>query len=132
MAQYRRSGEVFSDFFGRVKNIISSRKLSANILIASISLVILGVAALQLSFSTYNKTANTARAMVSNPTSDTDGDGIPNYYETDADTDRDGNRNYIDTDSDGDGCPDAIEGRTDPNANGRKAYLDSTEHPNCP
>lgn len=45
---------------------------------------------------------------------DSDGDGIPDYFETiGADTDDDGIPDYLDTDSDNDGIPDSVEGKGD-------------------
>lgn len=54
----------------------------------------------------------------SDPSVDTDGDGIPDVSEGDADIDNDGVPNCLDLDSDGDGLPDAleIERGTDPYA----------------
>ena len=44
---------------------------------------------------------------------DTDGDGIPDFIEGDADPDTDGFPNYNDLDSDDDGIPDSVEGADD-------------------
>lgn len=64
------------------------------------------------------------------PSADNDLDGIPNYQDpdyctlnaagacADMDLDGDGLPNYLDTDSDGDGCSDSNEAYQDPNADG--------------
>ena len=57
--------------------------------------------------------------------SDSDGDGIPNEVEGEGDTDGDGIPDYLDTDSDGDGIPDAIEGTGDMDGDGLPNYLDT-------
>ena len=70
-------------------------------------------------------------------TDDPDGDGIPNYLDTDSDgdgipdktegtgdPDGDGIPNYLDLDSDGDGIPDKTEGTGDPDGDGIPNYLD--------
>ncbi len=69
---------------------------------------------------------------------DFDGDGTPNYQDTDSDgdgipdstegaTDRDGDGipNYLDLDSDNDGIPDGIELTNDPDLDGIPNYLDT-------
>ncbi|WOH37806.1 putative Ig domain-containing protein [Thalassotalea fonticola] len=69
---------------------------------------------------------------------DTDGDGVPNYLDTDSDndgipdsdegttdTDGDGEADYIDTDSDNDGIPDVEEGTTDTDDDGNADYIDT-------
>ncbi len=71
-------------------------------------------------------------------TDDSDGDGIPNYMDTDSDndgiddivegnsdTDNDGISNYLDTDSDNDGIQDSIEGIFDSDNDGIPNYLDT-------
>ena len=71
-------------------------------------------------------------------TVDTDGDGTPNYLDTDSDADGildseegiddpdgDGNPNYIDTDSDGDWIDDIVESIQDPDGDGTPNFLDS-------
>ena len=55
---------------------------------------------------------------------DSDGDGIPDYYEGDGDPDEDGTPNYLDDDSDGDGIPDATEWIDDPDGDAAPNYLD--------
>lgn len=68
---------------------------------------------------------------------DTDGDGTPNYLDTDSDNDgildvieknidSDGDSipNYLDTDSDNDRIPDSIEGNIDSDGDGIMNYLD--------
>jgi hypothetical protein len=57
-------------------------------------------------------------------TLDTDQDGIPNHVEGDGDADGDGIPNWWDTDSDGDGIDDAEEGVADPDGDGIPNYLD--------
>ena len=75
-------------------------------------------------------------------TGDTDGDGVPDFQDTDSDndgiddaieagdfanpvdTDGDGMPNYVDTDSDNDGISDALEGLNDANGNGILDYLE--------
>ena len=68
---------------------------------------------------------------------DSDGDGTPNYLDTDSDndgigdaveknidSDRDSIPDYLDTDSDNDGIPDSIEGYIDSDGDGIMNYLD--------
>ncbi|MFC1734561.1 M6 family metalloprotease domain-containing protein [Candidatus Hydrogenedentota bacterium] len=55
---------------------------------------------------------------------DSDGDGISDSDEGDADPDNDGFPNYLDTDSDGDGITDDVEGAGDPDSDGIPNYLD--------
>lgn len=75
-------------------------------------------------------------------TGDSDGDGVPDFQDTDSDndgiddaieagdfanpvdTDGDGMPNYVDTDSDNDGISDALEGLADANGNGILDYLE--------
>jgi len=92
---------------------------------------------------TYDTDADTIPDVVEGP-GDTDGDGQPDYLDTDADgdgipdsvegtedADGDGQPNYQDTDSDGDGIPDSIEAGDDPNNpvdtdnDGTPDYLDT-------
>lgn len=69
---------------------------------------------------------------------DLDGDGLPNYDDTDSDgdeildmdegaddLDNDGLPNYLDTESDGDGIPDTEEGTGDADSDGVPNYLDT-------
>ena len=76
-----------------------------------------------------------ARVNISGPTTDQDGDGIPDNLETSDDFDKDGMPNYLDTDSDDDGVDDAVEAGPDPNNpvdrddNGKPGYLDPDESP---
>jgi hypothetical protein len=70
---------------------------------------------------------------------DTDGDGLPNHYDTDSDgdgindgvegdttdTDNDGTKNYLDTDSDNDAIADSVEGVGDKDNDGTANYLDT-------
>jgi hypothetical protein len=49
---------------------------------------------------------------------DTDGDGIDDDIEGTGDTDGDGTPDYLDTDADGDGIPDSVEGTTDTDGDG--------------
>ncbi len=68
----------------------------------------------------------------------TDGTGLPDYRDTDADDDTildstegtddddlDGDPNYRDLDSDGDGTPDSVEGTVDTDGDGTPDYLDT-------
>ena len=55
---------------------------------------------------------------------DDDGDGIPTSLETSADNDGDSTPNYLDLDSDGDGVVDATETATDTDGDGTANYLD--------
>jgi hypothetical protein len=55
---------------------------------------------------------------------DSDGDGIPDSVEGDADPDGDGLGNSEDLDSDGDGIPDSVEGTEDSDGDGIPNYLD--------
>jgi gliding motility-associated-like protein len=68
---------------------------------------------------------------------DFDGDGIPNYLDTDSDNDMmsdrderridsdgDGDADYLDLDSDNDGILDKLEGNSDADGDGIKNYLD--------
>ena len=55
---------------------------------------------------------------------DLDGDGITNEEEGTDDNDGDGIPNYLDTDSDNDRVPDAVEGVSDPDNDGMPNYLD--------
>lgn len=74
---------------------------------------------------------DTAEFDGSDPTADSDGDGIPNFQDPDyctlngfgictsADPDGDGLANHLDLDSDGDGCNDVLEaGFSDPDGDG--------------
>jgi uncharacterized repeat protein (TIGR01451 family) len=63
-------------------------------------------------------------AELTGPWLDTDGDGIPDILEGDADADGDGVPNYLDLDSDGDGVPDALEGVIDSDGDGSPDFLD--------
>jgi hypothetical protein len=56
--------------------------------------------------------------------SDSDGDGIPDSIETDDDLDNDGIPNYLDNDSDGDGIDDQYEGYEDIDGDGIPNFLD--------
>jgi hypothetical protein len=56
--------------------------------------------------------------------SDSDGDGIPDIVETDDDFDGDGIPNYLDLDSDGDGIDDQYEGYEDLDGDGIPNFLD--------
>jgi len=56
--------------------------------------------------------------------SDSDADGIPDMVEGDGDPDVDGVPNYLDDDSDGDGLPDAEEGAGDADVDGIPNFLD--------
>ena len=69
---------------------------------------------------------------------DFDGDGVPNYRDTDSDgdgipdavegiddADGDGRPNFLDRDADGDSIPDSLEGVDDPDQDGRPNYLDN-------
>lgn len=58
---------------------------------------------------------------------DSDGDGIPDEEETDTDTDGDGIPDYIDTDSDADGLTDALEGSGDTDGDGISDFIDATD-----
>ena len=77
-------------------------------------------------------------AVELNPAGDIDGDGTPDYLDTDSDgdgisnedegegdTDNDGVPDYLDTDSDGDGIPDLEEGSGDTDNDGIPDYLDT-------
>ena len=55
---------------------------------------------------------------------DTDHDGIPNHVEGGDDADGDGVPNWWDTDADGDGIDDSVEGTADPDGDGIPAFLD--------
>ena len=54
---------------------------------------------------------------------DSDGDGISDLEETNADYDADGIPNYLDDDSDGDSISDLIEGNVDTDADGIADFL---------
>jgi hypothetical protein len=56
---------------------------------------------------------------------DTDGDGILDGIETNADADGDGIPNYLDPDSDNDGIPDSVEGVADPDDDGLPNFIDA-------
>jgi CSLREA domain-containing protein len=60
-----------------------------------------------------------------NFTYDADQDTIPDVVEGGSDTDGDGMPDYIDTDSDNDGIPDAVEGSGDTDGDGMPDYLDA-------
>ncbi len=75
---------------------------------------------------------------------DADGDGIPNYKDTDddndgvltsvegtTDTDNDGTANYLDTDDDNDGFLTTVEGLTDDDNDGIPNYIDNTYYENA-
>lgn len=75
---------------------------------------------------------NVYQAVVSQaPSTDNDGDGIPNAVEGTGDVDGDGIPNYQDTDSDGDGIPDSVEAGSTPtnpvdtDGDGTPDYLDT-------
>ena len=67
------------------------------------------------------------------PCPDSDGDGIPDYLESnDYDTDGDGTKDYLDSDSDGDGTPDGTECASPPDCpdsdgDGLPDYVDSDD-----
>ena len=56
---------------------------------------------------------------------DSDGDGIPDRNETNADLDADGTPNFLDDDSDGDSISDLVEGDADTDGDGGPDYLQS-------
>ena len=58
------------------------------------------------------------------PSDDHDGDGLSDSVEGDGDPDGDGVPNYLDSDSDGDGISDAAEGTTDPDGDEIPSFLD--------
>jgi hypothetical protein len=76
-----------------------------------------------------------ARVNISGPTTDQDGDGIPDNVEGSGDQEPDAQPNYLDLDSDGDGYDDAVEAGPDPtnpidrDGNEIPAYLDPDETP---
>ena len=57
--------------------------------------------------------------------SDSDNDGIPDASEGRRDSDKDGFPNFIDKDSDNDGIPDLIEGAEDFDRDGKPNYIDT-------
>jgi hypothetical protein len=77
-----------------------------------------------------------AQVNISAPTTDQDGDGIPDNVEGSGDPDLDHIPNYLDLNSDGDDFDDAVEAGPDPthpidrDGNGIPAYLDENENPN--
>jgi hypothetical protein len=79
-----------------------------------------------------------ATVKISGPTTDQDGDSIPDNVETSGDLDGDGIPNYLDPDSDNDGFPDSAEVGPNPNnpidrdQDGIPGYLDPDENPNTP
>jgi hypothetical protein len=61
-------------------------------------------------FQIYNRALSAFEiACLANPGRDSDGDGLTDTAETDADLDGDGRPNYLDLDADGDGMPDGWE-----------------------
>jgi hypothetical protein len=61
-------------------------------------------------FQIYNRALSDFEiACLANPSRDSDGDGLTDSAETDADLDSDGIPNYLDLDADGDGMPDSWE-----------------------
>ncbi len=76
-----------------------------------------------------------AQVNISGPTTDQDGDGIPDNVEGSGDPDGDKIPNYLDLNSDGDEYDDAVEAGPDPtnpidrNGNQIPAYLDPDENP---
>jgi hypothetical protein len=77
-----------------------------------------------------------AKVNISGPTTDQDGDGIPDNVEQSGNPDGDALPNYLDIDSDNDGFADAVEAGPDPtnpidkDGNDIPAYLDPNENPN--
>ena len=57
--------------------------------------------------------------------SDDDNDGIPDDIEGDGDADGDGTPNFLDLDSDGDSIPDEVEGAGDADGDGTPNFLDT-------
>jgi hypothetical protein len=70
-----------------------------------------------------------ATVNISGPTTDQDGDSIPDNVEGSSDLDGDQIPNYLDTDSDGDGYDDAEEAGNDRDGDGIPGYLDPDENP---
>lgn len=77
-----------------------------------------------------------AKVNISGPTTDQDGDAIPDNVEQSGNPDGDALPNYLDIDSDNDSFADAVEAGPDPtnpidkDGNGIPAYLDPNENPN--
>ncbi|MCC6455643.1 MAG: FG-GAP repeat protein [Caldilineaceae bacterium] len=73
--------------------------------------------------------AAAATVNISGPTTDQDGDSIPDNVEGSSDLDGDQIPNYLDTDSDDDGYDDADEAGHDRDGDGIPGYLDPDENP---